>query len=111
MEAAVSKERARRRAVREAEAARRRVARERALARRARRRALIRRMVPTVRRGRTGRLLRYSRRERATIVALTLAAIALIWVLVPDLALRVVLIVLLLLVLPVIVVVALDRRS
>ncbi|MFV2101102.1 hypothetical protein [Micromonospora sp. LOL_024] len=106
----MSKERAQRRAVREAEAARRRVRRERALARRTRRRALVRRLVPTVRRGRTGRLPRYSRRERATIVALTLAAIILIWVLVPDLALRLVLIVLLLLVLPVIVVIALDRR-
>ncbi|RIV38496.1 hypothetical protein [Micromonospora radicis] len=106
----MSKERAQRRAAREAEAARRRVARERALARRARRRALIRKMVPT-RRGRTGRLRRYSRRERATIVALTLAVVALIWVLVPDLGLRIVLVVLLLLVLPVIVVIALDRRS
>ncbi|MGC5051937.1 hypothetical protein ACLQ2S_10860 [Micromonospora sp. DT48] len=106
----MSKERARRRAVREAEAARQRVLRERAAARRARRRALVRRVVPTVRRGRTGRLPRYSRGERATIVALTLAAIVLIWLLVPDLALRVGLILLLLLVLPVIVVIALNRR-
>ncbi len=43
-------------------------------------------------------------------MALTLAAITLIWVFVPDLALRVGLILLLLLVLPVIVVIALDRR-
>ncbi|MBX7264666.1 hypothetical protein KIF24_00370 [Micromonospora sp. Llam7] len=106
----MSKERAQRRAAREAEAARLRVLRERTAARRARRRALVRRLVPTVRRGRTGRLPRYSRRERATIVALTLAAIVLIWVLVPDVALRLALIVLLLLVLPVIVVVALNRR-
>ncbi|MBQ1050338.1 hypothetical protein KBX50_17905 [Micromonospora sp. C51] len=106
----MSKERAQRRAAREAEAARQRVLRERATARRTRRRALVRRVVPTVRRGRTGRLPRYSRGERATIVALTLAAITLIWVLVPDLALRVGLILLLLLVLPVIVVIALDRR-
>ncbi|MFI7077289.1 hypothetical protein ACIBO1_08345 [Micromonospora sp. NPDC049903] len=107
----MSKERARRRAVREAEAARRQVVRERAMARRARRRALVRRLVPTARRGRTGRLLRYSRGERAAIVALTLAALVLIWLLVPDLGLRLLLIVLLLLVLPVIVVIALNRRS
>ncbi|MDG4796589.1 hypothetical protein [Micromonospora sp. WMMD1082] len=106
----MSKERAQRRAAREAELARRRVLRERATARRDRRRALLRRMVPTVRRGRTGRLPRYSRGERSAIVALTLAAIVLIWALVPDLALRLMLIVLLLLVLPVIVVIALDRR-
>ncbi|WBB54180.1 hypothetical protein [Verrucosispora sp. WMMD573] len=106
----MSRERAQRRAAREAEAARQRVLRERATARRARRRALVRRVVPTVRRGRTGRLPRYSQGERAAIVALTLAAITLIWVFVPDLALRVGLILLLLLVLPVIVVIALDRR-
>ncbi|GIJ25285.1 hypothetical protein Vqi01_04470 [Micromonospora qiuiae] len=110
LEVAVSKERARRRAAREAEAARRRLVRERALARRARRRALVRRLVPTVRRGRTGRLPRYSRGERASIVALSLAAVVLIWLFVPDLALRVMLVMLLLLVLPVIVVIALDRR-
>ncbi len=106
----MSKERARRRAAREAEAARRQVVRERALARRARRRALARRLVPAVRRGRTGRLLKYSRGERSAIVALTLAAVILIWTLVPDLALRIGLVALLLLVLPVIVVIALDRR-
>ncbi|PZG22744.1 hypothetical protein C1I95_04755 [Micromonospora craterilacus] len=106
----MSKERAQRRAAREAEAARRQVVRERSLARRARRRALVRRLTPTVRRGRTGRLRRYSRGERSAIVALTLAAIILIWMLVPDPGLRIGLVALLLLVLPVIVVIALDRR-
>lgn len=48
--------------------------------------------------------------ERAAIVGLTAAALALIWVFVDDLALRLVLVVLLLLVLPAIVVIALDRR-
>ncbi|MCL7455643.1 hypothetical protein AB0J85_09525 [Micromonospora echinofusca] len=107
----MSKERARRRAAREAEAARQRVVRERRAARRSRRRALLRRMTPSLRRGRTGRLPRHSRGERAAIVLLTLAAMMLIWTFVDDLALRIALVVLLLLVLPAIVVIALDRRT
>ncbi|MEU4378067.1 hypothetical protein [Micromonospora echinofusca] len=107
----MSKERARRRAAREAEAARQRVVRERRVARRSRRRALLRRMTPSLRRGRTGRLPRHSRGERAAIVLLTLAAMMLIWTFVDDLALRIALVVLLLLVLPAIVVIALDRRT
>ncbi|PZG01379.1 hypothetical protein [Micromonospora deserti] len=107
----MSKERARRRAAREAEAARERFVRQRQLARRARRRALVRRMTPTWRRGRTGRLPRRSRGERAAIVLLTLAAMILIWSLVDDLALRIALSALLVLVLPAIVVIALDRRT
>ncbi|MEU6075180.1 hypothetical protein [Micromonospora sp. NPDC047074] len=107
----MSKERARRRAAREAEATRDRQARERRAARRARRRALVRRVTPSLRRRRTGRLLRHSRGERAAIVMLTLAAITLIWTFVDDLALRIGLVVLLLLVLPAIVVIALDRRT
>ncbi|MEV0940694.1 hypothetical protein [Micromonospora wenchangensis] len=106
----MSKERARRRAAREVQAARERVVRERRLARRRRRRALVRRVTPQWRRGRTGRLARRTRGERAAIIGLTAAALALIWVFVDDLALRVVLVVLLLLVLPAIVVIALDRR-
>ncbi|MFG2100438.1 hypothetical protein ACGFJ5_07515 [Micromonospora echinaurantiaca] len=107
----MSKERARRRAEREAAQARERAVRQRRSDRRARRRALLRRLTPTWRRGRTGRLPRHSRGERAAIVLLTLAAIMLIWSLVDDLALRVALVVLLLLVLPAIVVIALDRRT
>ncbi|MER7419256.1 hypothetical protein ABT346_21160 [Micromonospora peucetia] len=107
----MSKERARRRAAREAEAARERGVRERQAARRARRRALVRRMTPSLRRRRTGRLSRHSRGERAAIVLLTLVAMILIWSLVGDLALRIALVVLLLLVLPAIVVIALDRRT
>ncbi|MEV0878453.1 hypothetical protein AB0I85_11565 [Micromonospora echinofusca] len=107
----MSKERARRRAAREAEAARQRVVRERRAARRSRRRALLRQMTPSLRRGRTGRLPRHSRGERAAIVLLTLAAMMLIWTFVDDLALRIALVVLLLLVLPAIVVIALDRRT
>ncbi|MGV9214777.1 hypothetical protein ACTFTM_23190 [Micromonospora sp. RB23] len=107
----MSRERARRRAEREAELARERAVRQRRVARRQRRRAVLRRLTPQVRRGRTGRLARHSRGERAAIVLLTGAAMILIWTFVDDLALRVALIVLLLLVLPAIVVIALDRRT
>jgi hypothetical protein len=81
------------------------------VARQQRRRALVRRLTPQVRRGRSGRLVRHSRGERAGIVLLTAAALILIWTFVDDLALRIALVVLLLLVLPAIVVVALDRRT
>ncbi|MFG3555135.1 hypothetical protein ACGGAQ_12140 [Micromonospora sp. NPDC047557] len=107
----MSRERARRRAEREADLARERAARQRRVARRQRRRAVVRRLTPQLRRGRTGRLARHTRGERAAIVLLTAAAMILIWTFVDDLALRVALIVLLLLVLPAIVVIALDRRT
>jgi hypothetical protein len=107
----VSKERARRRAAREAELARERAARRRRVARRERRRLLVRRLTPRWRRRGTGRLARHTRTERAAIVLLTVAALILIWSLVDDLALRIALVVLLLLVLPAIVVIALDRRT
>ncbi|WP_262282467.1 hypothetical protein [Micromonospora sp. MA102] len=107
----MSKERARRREARRAELERERAARARRVARRDRRRAVVRRLTPAVRRGRTGRLRRHSRGERAAILLLTGAAVAGIWSFVDDLALRLALVVLLLLVLPAVVVIALDRRS
>ncbi|MEH1169400.1 hypothetical protein V6V47_28870 [Micromonospora sp. CPCC 205539] len=107
----MSRERARRRAEREAEQARERAVRQRRVARRQRRRALVRTLTPQLRRGRSGRLARHTRGERAAIVLLTGAAMILIWTFVDDLALRIALIVLLLLVLPAIVVIALDRRT
>ncbi|MEV4822765.1 hypothetical protein [Micromonospora sp. NPDC049274] len=107
----MSRERARRRAEREAVLARERAVRQRRVARRQRRRAVVRRLTPQLRRGRTGRLARHTRGERAAIVLLTGAALILIWTFVDDVALRVALIVLLLLVLPAIVVIALDRRT
>ncbi|MFC4150202.1 hypothetical protein ACFO0M_28445 [Micromonospora mangrovi] len=107
----MSKERARRRAARQAEVERERVVRRRRVARRERRRAVVRRLTPKLRRGRTGRLARHTRGERAAIVLLTGAALAAIWSFVDDLALRLALVVLLLLVLPAIVVIALDRRT
>jgi hypothetical protein len=106
----VSKERARRRAVRLAEAEKERAARAVATARRQRRRALLRKLKPPPRR-RTGRLYaRRSRMERAGIVMVTLAALLLIWTQVDELALRAVLTVLIVLCAPALVVLTLDRR-
>ncbi|GGL96256.1 MULTISPECIES: hypothetical protein [Micromonospora] len=107
----MSKERARLRAVRQAQQERDRAVRQRRVARRQRRRALVRRLTPRWRRRRTGRLPRHTRRERTAIVLLTGAALIGIWSLVDNLALRLALIALLLLVLPAIVVIALDRRT
>ncbi|MEU2610846.1 hypothetical protein ABZ570_04535 [Micromonospora sp. NPDC007271] len=107
----MSKERARRREARQAQLEAERDARLRRVARRERRRALVRRLTPRLRRGRTGRLVRHTRGERAAIVLLTGLALVAIWSFVDDLALRLALVVLLLLVLPAIVVIALDRRT
>lgn len=107
----MSKERARRRAAREAEAARLRAARARAVARRERRQALLRRLRPRLLDRRTGRLFaRRSRGERAAVAVVSLAALALIWLLVADPALRVVLTVIMVLGLPAVVVIVFGRR-
>ena len=106
----MAKERALRRAAREAEAARLREKRARATARRQRRRAVVARLTPRQRR--TGRLFaRRSRGERAGIVVVTIVLLALIWFLVDDAALRVVLTLLTVLCLPALVIVALGRRT
>jgi len=106
----LAKERALRRAAREAEAERLRAARARAEARRRRRRQLVRRLTPQ--RRRTGRLFaRRSRGERAGIGVVTLLLLGVVWWLVDDLALRLVLTVLGLLCLPALVIVALGRRT
>ncbi|MBO4206039.1 hypothetical protein [Micromonospora echinofusca] len=108
----MSRERARRRAEREAVAERERAARQRKRARRERWRALLRRLTPRLPDRRTGRLQpRRTRAERSGIVLVTLAVGALIWALVDDLALRVLLSLVLVLVLPAVVVIALDRRT
>ncbi|MGN9907101.1 hypothetical protein ACTMTJ_06030 [Phytohabitans sp. LJ34] len=105
----MSKERARRRAEREALAAREKAK----AARRRQRRDALRRLKPTLpRRRRTGTLLaRRSRAQRAGIVAVSAVLIAATWFLVDPLGLRLVLIVLLMLVLPAVVVIALGRRT
>ncbi len=104
----MSKERARRRAERLAVLEKEKAGRARRVARRDRRRAMVRTLTPR-RRG-TGRLYRRSRGQRIGIVAVPLVLIGLVWLAVPDLALRIVLTAVLVLVLPVLVVVVLGRR-
>ncbi|MDI5943746.1 hypothetical protein QLR68_37585, partial [Micromonospora sp. DH15] len=67
----MSKERARRRAAREAQLERERAVRRRRVARRERRRAVVRRLTPRWPRLRAGLLARHSLGERAAIVGLT----------------------------------------
>lgn len=63
------------------------------------------------RRRNSGRLYRRSRTQRAGIAVVAVLAAVAVWLLVPDLALRIVLTALLVLVLPALVVVVLGRRS
>jgi Flp pilus assembly protein TadB len=105
----MSKERARRRAEREAVLAKEKAARARRVARRQSRRALVRKLTPRM--GRSGTLHRRSRGERIGIVVVSLALAAMIWLFVPDLALRVVLTTVIVLALPALVVVVLGRRA
>jgi Flp pilus assembly protein TadB len=104
----VSKERARRRAERLAVLEKEKSARARKVARRSARRQLVRRLTPE--RRSSGRLNKRSRGQRAGIVLLPLIAAVAIWILVPDLALRLVLIAMIVLAVPALVVVVLGRR-
>jgi hypothetical protein len=107
----VSKERARLRAERAAVVEREKSKRARRVARRLRRQALLRNLKPR-RRHRTGRLLvRRSRGQRLGIVLLPILAVMAVWLLVPEPALRLVLIAMIILVLPAVVVIVLGRRS
>jgi Flp pilus assembly protein TadB len=105
----VSKERARRRAERLAVLDKEKAARARKVARRATRRRMVRRLTPQ--RRSSGQLYRRSRGQRAGIVLIPLVAAVAIWILVPDLALRLVLIAMIVLAVPALVVVILGRRS
>jgi Flp pilus assembly protein TadB len=105
----VSKERAVRRAQRLAVLEKEKAARARRVARRQKRRAVVRSLTP--RRRSSGRLHRRSRGERTGIALVPIVAAVAVWVLVPDLALRIVLVALIVLVLPALVVVVLGRRS
>ena len=108
----MSKERALRRAAREAEAAAARAARERAAARRAKRRQLLRKMTPRLPDRRVGKMFpRRSYGERVMIVTGLLAGVALIWWNFDDLLTRLALTGALIVVLPAIVVIAFGRRS
>jgi Flp pilus assembly protein TadB len=106
----VSKERARRRAERLVVLEKEKAVRARRVARRQRRRAVVRRLKP----GRlpsSGRLHRRSRGQRIGIVAVPLVAVAVVWLLVPDLALRAVLTAMIVIAVPALVVLVLGRRS
>jgi hypothetical protein len=105
----VSRERARRRAERLAVLEKEKAARARKAARRHRRRALMASLTPRPRG--SGRLYRRSRAQRTGIAVVPVVAAALIWLLVPDLALRIVLIAMIVLVLPALVVVILGRQA
>jgi Flp pilus assembly protein TadB len=105
----VSKERARRRAERVAVLEKTKAARARRVARRQRRRALVRSLTPQ--RRSSGRLYRRSRAQRIGIIVVPVIVAVVTWLLVPDLALRIVLTAMIVLVLPALVVVVLGRRS
>jgi hypothetical protein len=105
----VSKERAKRRAERLAVLEREKAVRARRVARRQRRRQLIQRVKPRVRR--TGRLYKRNRRQRVGIAVVPLIAVAAVWLWVPDPGLRIVLTVVIGLALPALVVVVLGRKD
>jgi hypothetical protein len=105
----MSKERAHRRAERLAVLEKEKAARARRVARRATRRRLVRRLTPH--RRSSGLIYRRSRSQRLGIVAIPVIAAATVWILVPDLALRLVLILLIVLAVPAMIVVILGRRS
>ncbi|NUT32264.1 MAG: hypothetical protein HOV79_04220 [Hamadaea sp.] len=104
----MSKERARRRAAREAELVQLRRKRERVEARRAKRRRIVARL-RGLRPGRTGRIAKHNRGQR-TVLALVLAiGLLLIWTLSSSVPLSIGLSLLLVLTLPVVAVLAFDR--
>ncbi len=108
----MSKERAIRRAAREAEEAAVRAKRSRAVARRARGRAIRRKLTPRLPdRGRVGKLYpRRTRGERAIIVVVFAVLVLFIWTYFDDLTTRIALIVTMLIVMPAVVVLAFGRR-
>jgi hypothetical protein len=107
----VSKQRAQRRAVREAEADAARQRRQRRVLRRERRRALLRRLRPRLPDRRTGRLFaRRSRPQRAAVVIAALGALALVWFEIDSMATRIALTALILIATPALTVVVFDRR-
>jgi Flp pilus assembly protein TadB len=106
----VSKERARRRAQREAAAAVAQAKRQRLEHRRVRRRALVRRLTPRQRR-RAWLLGRRSPGQRAAIVGVAIGLLWIVWYFVEPWPLRIAFSILAVLVLPLLVVVTFDRRA
>ncbi len=108
----MSRERAQRRAVREAEQQRLRAQRERRDARRTTRRRLARRLTPRLPDRRTGKIFaRRSRSERITIGLLAAIVVAGIWWYFDDLGVQIALTALVVLALPALIVLTLDRRT
>src|SRR4051812_4957233 len=105
----MSKERARRRAERQAVLERAKAARARKVARRQRRRALIRRLTPRI--PSSGVLHRRSRRQRIGITLVPVLAAVAVWLLVGDTALSIVLTAMIVIAVPALVVVVLGKRS
>ena len=106
----MSKERARRRAEREAVALLERARRERRTQRRLKRRAVARKLVPK-RPGRTGKLFaRRTPAQRATIAIGVIIALILVWTLIDSLSTRLGLTAFVLVATPILVVLTLDRR-
>jgi Flp pilus assembly protein TadB len=105
----MSRQRAIRRAEREAAAEKARARR----ARRVRRRAFLRRLRPSLpRRRRTGRLPSgLTRAERGAIIAGTVTALGMVWLLVDGLSIRIALTALIVLFAPALFVLTLDRRT
>jgi hypothetical protein len=106
----MSKERAQRRAERLAVLEKEKAARARKVARRQRRRVLVRRLRPRPL-GSAGRLHRRSRPQRIGIVVVPLVAAIAVWLLVPDLPLRIVLTAMIVIAVPALVVLVLGKRS
>ena len=105
----MSKERAKRRAERLVVLEKEKKARARKSALRQRRRAVVNSLKPG-RRNSSGQLYKRTRTQRVAIAVIPLVAAAAVWILIPDLALRLVLIAMIVLVLPALVVVILGRR-
>jgi hypothetical protein len=84
--------------------------RARKVARRQRRRTLVRRLRPRPL-GSPGRLHRRSRAQRIGIVVVPLLAAVLVWLLVPDQALRIVLTAMIVIAVPALVVLVLGKRT
>jgi hypothetical protein len=107
----VSKERARRRAEREALALADRARRERKARNRARRRAVARRLVPRVRLGRTGKISpRSTRAQRASVATGVAVVLILVWTLVHSLSTKIGLTAIVAVATPAVVVLTMDRR-
>lgn len=107
----MSRERARRRAERLAEAEAARAARQRAVRRREQRRAIVRRIRPTLPDRRTGRLFaRRSPAQRAGIGVVALTALAFVWLGIDSLATRIALTAVIVIITPALTVLVYDRR-